>query len=1119
MRPSDPWLREQLAPARRQLLGVLTGGLLSGALVVAQAWAVAGLVLAVLHGHGLTTPALVLAAVLAGRGVVGALGDLAASRAAALVGSSLRSQLVAAAVERDLPGTTGSTSVLATRGVSAAEPYLSRYLPALVLACVLPPLTVVAIATQDLLSAVIVLATLPLVPVFGALVGLATRDRAREQWREMSSLSGHFLDVMRGLPTLVAHRRARAQAGRIAAITDRYRVASLRTLRIAFASSLVLELVATLSVALVAVTTGVRLAGGSLGLHTALVVLLLAPEAYWPLRRVGAEFHAAAEGVATFEAVRDLLADVPDDERPEGAAPAGAALVLDGVTVTHGDRLRPAVSGVDAVLPARGITVVTGPSGCGKSTLLDALAGLLPLSGGSVMAAGHRVGGPAWQRQVAWLPQRPHFVRGSIADNLRLGRPAASTAQLWSALRQVALEERVRDLPGGLDSPLGEDGTTLSAGERARLALARVVVADRPWMLLDEPTAHLDELTEQVITDTLIELGRRGAVVVVAHRPAVIGIADHWLELAAPQDPADSQPQAAPPVPAPAHEARAMPVPPPDVATALPPARFGVSTLLGSLASASGVALTATAGWLIVQASTHPAVLTLLVAIVGVRAFGLARPVLRYAERLRSHDVALRLLARRRVEVYESVVPLTPGRLGRRRGDLLTSVVDDVDSVVDRELRVRLPWRCYAVVVALFTLVALVLEPAAAAVITAGSVIGGLGAWSIARRGANAAERAAVDLRADLAARVVETVQVAREQRMWQAADRCADDVVRVSDRLGAAATLATGWAGVARAWALAIAGATMAAVAVVTAPRVADGTLSGPMMALLLLVPLAMVEVGAPLADAGALSVRTDAAADRLERLAHTAPAVRDTVGVPASGRHEVAVDGVRGQWTTQAPATAECTLRLGPGDRVALVGASGTGKSTLAALLVRFLDPVSGVVRHGGQDLRDLSLDDVRRSTGLVDDDPHVFATTLVENVRLARPGASDDDVVDALRQAGLGTWSAGLPDGLHTWLGDGHAGLSGGERARLGVARSLLADQPVLVLDEPASHLDHATATVLARELLSGERTRAVLWISHTDVGLDLVDRVVDLDRPTPDGWPDAGPRTRSREDLRP
>ncbi len=446
------------------------------------------------------------------------------------------------------------------------------------------------------------------------------------------------------------------------------------------------------------------------------------------------------------------------------------------------------MTGVRAVLPATGITVHHGPERAAASRrLLDALAGLLPLSGGEVTADGHRVGGPAWQEQVAWLPQRPHFVRGTIADNLRLGRPDAAPERLWTALRQVALEERVRALPQGLESPLGEDGTTLSAGERARLALARVVVADRPWMLLDEPTAHLDELTEKVITDTLVELGRRGAVVVVAHRPALVAVADQRLELPAPPAQAEVTPGHPPAV-----GPTARPVPLPDESVVLPVARFGVSTVLAALASAAGVALTATAGWLIVQASTRPAVLTLLVAIVGVRAFGLARPVLRYAERLRSHDVALRLLARRRVEVYDAVVPLTPGRLGRRRGDLLTSIVDDVDSVVDRELRVRMPGRSYAIVVALATAAALLLQPAAAMVIAGGAIGGGLGAWTIGRRGAATAERVAVALRADLAARVVEVVQLSREHRMWQAADRCAEEVTRVSNGLGAAATTAT---------------------------------------------------------------------------------------------------------------------------------------------------------------------------------------------------------------------------------------------------------------------------------------------------------------------------------------
>jgi ATP-binding cassette subfamily C protein CydCD len=912
----------------------------------------------------------------------------------------------------------------------------------------------------------------------------------------MASLSGHFVDVVRGLPTLVAYRRADAQSRRIASITDRYRRATLSTLRIAFASSAVLELVATLSVALVAVTVGVRLASGGLGLHTALVVLLLAPEAYWPLRRVGAEFHAAAEGAATFDAAHDLLAVQSHDV--DAAAPRDLPLVLDGIGVTYPGRTVPAVRDVSALIPARGITALTGPSGSGKSTLLAAIAGLTPLTAGTVTSGGGVVGGPSWQEQIAWLPQQPQFVAGSIADNLRMARPDATDQRLWTALREVALEERVRALPGGLDAPLGEDGTSLSAGERARLALARVVLADRPWALLDEPTAHLDDLTEQVIADTIAGLGRRSGVIVVAHRPRLVALADRRLELAA-----------SPPAPAPATRSVAPAAP---VAADVAPGGTGRRTVagaavIGALASASGVALTATAGWLIVQASTRPPILTLLVAVVGVRAFGLARPVLRYVERLRSHDAALRLLARRRVEVYEALVPLVPARLGRRRGDALSAIVDDVDSVVDRQLRVRLPLVQLALVMLLATAVAALLHPVAGLVVAAYGILAGV-AFLVSRHGARRAEQALVELRAELSTRVVDAVQVADELRMWQRTVPVADRVAVTSARMGWAATTGAAWLAAARGLLLLGSGAAMFAIALTA------GGVSGPVTALLVLLPLALADVALPCADAGVLAVRTAAADDRLRALERMEPAVADRPGLRTTAGSGVGLDAMRARWELRAPQTTAVSLDLAPGDRIALVGPSGSGKSTVAAVLLRFLDPSTGDARLGGQRLDDLSLDDVRRRVGLVDDHPHVFATTVAENVRLARPGASDAEVEEALRRAHLGPWLDELPDGLGTWIGAGHAAVSGGERARIGVARSLLADHPVLVLDEPTAHLDHPTAEALSREVLSGPRGRSVLWITHGTAGLDLVDRTTCLEPRAegPSGWGREPVRTR-------
>ncbi|HSP60621.1 MAG TPA: thiol reductant ABC exporter subunit CydD, partial [Ornithinimicrobium sp.] len=1066
----------------------------SGVLVVGQAFGVTGPVLAVL-GRGAVLPwAALTVAVFAGRAAVAWLSDVLAARAAARVGTHLQG-LVVGAVLRAPPGrrATGELAVLATRGVAACEPYLTRYLPALVLAAVLPPLTLAAIAFLDLASALVVLLTLPLVPVFGVLVGLATRDRATSQWRAMASLSGHFLDVVRGLPTLVAFRRADAQAGTIRAITHRYRERTLATLRIAFASSAVLELVATLSVALVAVLVGVRLAHGDLELRTALTVLLLAPEAYWPLRRVGAEFHAAAEGVATFEQGNALDTEADDGGHVEagttGASRPGA-IVVDRLTVHHPGRSVPALSDVCAVLPGRGVTVVTGPSGCGKSTLLAALAGLTPPTRGSIRASGAGAAGRAWQSQVAWLPQRPVFVAGTLADNLRLARPDASDEALWEALRQVALEERVRDLPGGLSTPLGEDGATLSAGERARLALARVVVSDRPWVLLDEPTAHLDELTEQVIADTIVSLGQHRGVVVVAHRPALVELADVLLQLPAAVPP-PARTAAAPssrlPTLAPAPEG------PPGSSPGL-----ALPTLLGALASASGVALTATAGWLIVQASTRPAILTLMVAIVGVRAFGLARPVLRYAERLRSHDVVLRRLADKRVEVFTALVPLTPGRLGRRRGDALTAVVDDVDSVLDRELRVRMPVRGYVLVATLASTVAALLVPLAGLVVAGTCLLSGVAGYGLAKVGGTRAEQRSVDLRARLSERVVEVAQSATELIMWQADDGALQDVASISRESGRSRVRAARWLASGRAAVLVLTGAGVATAAVATAPQVAAGQVSGPMAALLVLLPLAVGEVAAGMADAGAVSARTRAAEERLDALTAADPAVDDPASpVPAPGSSAVVVDHLHAGWGDR-PALRDLGFHLGPGDRVAVVGPSGSGKSTLAAVLMRFVDPWEGRVTLGDVPLGRLALDAVRRRVGLVDDDPHVFATTLVENVRLARPGASDAEVEAALRAARLGAWLDTLPDGLSTWLGDGHAAVSGGERARIAIARSLLADQPVLVLDEPTAHLDGATAELLAAEVLGRGDGRGVVWITHGTAGLDRVDRVLDLDR---------------------
>jgi len=1109
VKPLDPAVLTHLRPARGALALVVAGGVVGGVATVAQAFALGALVVAAVTppDGGWQTAAWAFGAAVLVRTLAAYVGQRAAARAGGEVSGALRQRLLDAARRTDgiAPA---RLVVLATRGVAGVEPYVTRYLPALVPAAVLPVLTLAAITWLDPLSGLVVALTLPLIPVFAVLVGLTTRDRARTQWRALEALSGHFLDVVRGLPTLVAHNRAEAQVGTIRSVTHRYRRATVDTLRLAFASSSVLELVATLSVALVAVTVGLRLASGSVGFEVALTVLLLAPEAYWPLRRVGAEFHAAAEGTAALADADALLAEAAGDS-PAAAQPDSTALATTGLEIGYATPLAtPLTAPLDLDLPRRGLVAVAGPSGCGKSTLLATLRGELAPLAGDVLVGGtplDEVDPAWWHAQVAWAPQRPFLLADTITANVRLGRPGASDDEVWQALRSVGLDDVVRALPDGPATVLGEDGAGLSAGQRARIGLARVVLADRPVVLLDEPSAHLDEETEQVLLDTLAVLARRSLVVVVAHRPAVLAAADRVVRLTPSPAAAGSgtteadRPTSAAAVSgasdAPADRRAAAPV----VAAsedddARPRWGLRTATVLGALSTASGVALTATSGWLITRASEHPPVLYLMVAIVGVRLFGLARPVLRHAERVLSHDVVLRELAERRAAVFADLVPLVPGRLGPRRGDLLTQVVDDVDALLDDRLRVRQPVVTAALVGAAAAGLTALVSPVAGAAVLVVMATGGL-AFGLARRGTAAAEPQVVAHRALLGTRVEELVHGVRELEQWGATQRALAAVRAESDALSRALRRS------ARAVATGTALTTLAASAgVVAVAALVDPSSTTPArLALLLLVPLALADTTGSLADAGALAVRARAARERLDRLAHTPPAVTDPdAPAPVPEAYDVAMHHAELGWT-ERPALALEHLALRPGEHLGVTGPSGSGKSTLAATLVRFLDPIEGEVLLGGTDLRRLALHDVRRRVGLVDDDPHVFASTVAENVRLARPGADDDEVRAALDRASLGPWVDALPAGIHTHVGEGRREVSGGERARLALARSLLADPPVLVLDEPTAHLDGPTARAVADEMLgsAARAGRSIVWITHGTVGLDAMDRVVHLE----------------------
>jgi ATP-binding cassette, subfamily C, bacterial CydD len=544
VRVLDPRLLGR-ARAARLLLGVdIAIGVGTAVLVLLQASLIAWVVARSFDGASLqdVVPALgLLVLAFAGRATLAWGFEVAGRRAASTVLSDLRLALVENRLRSQpaaLDGTgAGEVAAAAVQGIDSLEAYFGRYLPQVVLACLVPIAVLVWVAAIDLTSALIMLATLPLVPLFMWLIGRYTEEQTRKRWRALSLLATHFLDVVRGLPTLRAFNRGEVQAATIAAVSDGYRRATMRTLRVSFLSGSVLELAATLGVALVAVTVGVRLAGGGLGLQAGLTVLVLAPELYLPIRQLGAQFHASADGLAVADRILTLL-DAPAAVGSSGVrtppSPAEATVRLQGVSFAYTSRPGLVLDGLDLeLLPGETVALV-GDNGAGKSTVGSLLLRLAePTTGrvtvGDVDLAACRP--EAWRRLVAWVPQRPTLLRGTVADNIRLGDPEATDDRVQAAAELAGADAFVSDLPAGYDTMVGDGGRRLSAGERQRIALARAFLRDAPLVVLDEPTANLDAENAELVGEAVERLRQGRTVLLIAHRPELVQHADRIVAL------------------------------------------------------------------------------------------------------------------------------------------------------------------------------------------------------------------------------------------------------------------------------------------------------------------------------------------------------------------------------------------------------------------------------------------------------------------------------------------------------------------------------------------------------------------------------------------------------------
>lgn len=1191
---------------------------------------------------------------------------VSAQRAASGAKSQIRSSLlkrVLATGGADTPEGTGATAVLLSRGLNALDDYYTKTLTAFVSTAIVPFILWVVVAALDWMSAMVLACTLPLIPVFMILIGKNTRDETAEAQAELHRLSDHILELVRGLPVIIGLGRERAQTRSMNALGQRYRERTMQTLRSAFMSSLALELITTISVALIAVLIGVRLVNGTLGLDTAILVLLLAPECYQPLRDVGAAYHQSEDGVAALRSAQKII----DAPLPAAAADSTAQdpSAKDSV-VQKGQPSTIAVEDLSVSYPARpavltnlslnldrrvatgngergAVIGVMGESGCGKSTLLNVFSGavregLVPTGSEEPV---HLTGSVTGLGTTLVIPQSPVFTAPTVQTEMALYALSATEAEREraAALLGEAMDSKklsVTDAESALlVGPLAQLGMqkltalepgALSAGQARRLAVARTLARAEAiyraggeqtvlTVLVDEPTAHLDAYSAYLVTRALHRLAELGAtVLIVTHEQELAAGCDTLVRAVQTAQGYTWTAEAntarvAVPAQAPAHllkdkeEYEAESTAPAgasaaaEVKEAEPAGLFaslrtlkeltgiGVRAATGpvimaAITSLMAAALTALSGWLIVRAAEGPAMMYLMVAIVGVRFFGLGRACARYAERLMTHSKVLAAANILRLRAWVGAWQSVSSVRALLRGDaLLERLVGGIDELRDGVPRVIIPPAAHLLVMtaALIT-TACILPQALIPVLLAVLVSTFVAPWIVLRADARAealARRstaqmlrlgtgmlsAAEDLRANGVATTAEKANGALDTENLSA-------LQKGSTAQGVGRTLVTlSWFGAAL------------ASAVIAYPLAVDGTVRAPEAAIVVLLCTGMLESSlghveavrswpafsrllatiAPSVRDVSLegivatstlkrSVPTEAEVDthvlprRVERLraraeaemeelleadrqrAHrfdrpesAAGSKSDTPRPPKPGEPTLVSCGTpqelgvkvtepalslqdaAARWPgMDHPVFTDLNMNARAGSWTAVTGPSGSGKSTVLATVLGFLPLESGRVLASGEVLEGEQL---RGYAAWCPQAAHIFESTLEGNLLLARDRSdrpSEEELIEVLRRVGLGEWFDALPQGLRTPVGAGGSFLSGGQRQRLAVARALLVNSPVLLLDEPTAHLDAESARALMADLDAATRSSSVatVLVSHRPEDIARCDEVVRL-----------------------
>jgi len=1054
----------------------------------------------------------------------------------------------------------GDVIHMLTDGLEQVDAYVARYIPQILYAIMIPLIMGIAIVDTLPIIGIILIITVPLIPFFMILIGKQADRLNKEQWERMSFLSGHFLDVLQGITTLKLFGRAKDQIKVIGRLSEEFKDSTLRVLRVAFLSALVLELVSTISTALIAVYLGLTLLDGEISFFSAFFILLLAPEFYTPFRQLGAAFHTGMAGktsILKYEEFMNRQPSLPIGGQSQLKGKVQAIEIKD-LTFTYADSEN-GVQHISLEAKRNSPIMLVGESGAGKSTIAHIIGGFLTAPKGSVTIDGFDlcdIDIEWWRQQITYVSQHPHIMKGTLRDVLSFGMNV-SDEEIIEACKEVQLLDVINRQQDGLDTVIGEGGLGLSGGERQRVALVRAFLRKGQVLILDEVTAHLDVKTEAIISSAIKRLMDNKIVIIIGHRLQTM----HWastlyvlkhgriiqqgsyakllavdgyfkdlvtsglgefsstieeqlkteksfsLEHREEIDNlirVDNQD---------AYVLGKDTIQTPEVSTSklgiqgwkllftvLSPAKWSLvlALIFTFLTVFMNVGLLTVSAWLLASAALQPGLTYLSLAIVGVRFFGVSRAVCRYFERYTSHRMAFQGLYGLRVWFYAHLEPLAPAILKRfGAGDMLGRIMGDIEVLQFFYLRTLIP---PAAGIALTILVAYgvstidstLVAPIVLAALVLGLVLP-LGVYAHNKQSLTAIgpqQGEYKSLLSDTMDSLEDVISYGNEQLVYNRIQHMMSTIDAnkgiIERGMNLGNTLFLGGVQI-----------TVVIVAILAANAL-TGAWASVMVAVAAIGTQAWFEALQPMIAAVHHGAESKVATSRLTALAdEPIPVVEPNAPKPFNANREITFSDVSFGYDPHRRIYEHLRLDIKQGQSIAIVGASGSGKTTLFNMLERLYD-YSGSIYVGDVELKDISIDTWRNALGTITQDTYIFHASFEDNIRLARPDASEADLEYAIDRASLRSVVERLPDGIHTIVGSGGHGLSGGERQRVALARLFLRKPQVVLLDEPLEGLDQVTRKALHRDLMEYVQDKTCLYITHQLEGLEHMDRILFMDK---------------------